>query len=313
MMSRLVGARRRNFCTLKLQDLSAVDRHKHSVDMSSLIQTLRKKLLTESESFEKKREPEPILSIRSSKAFNPELPATAFDTSAPLPEDHHHLLHDTRLPISLQDFIISPSNYSKAFYVPHSISPLHEVALLSAIDDISHKHVWVELRARRLQQWASPLPPFLERLATDLVSLGIFPESFKPNHMLINSYEPDEGIAAHTDGPSYFPTVATLSLGDDCVMRYSVLHGREKMNERGGQIIGEVILERRSLIITTDVLYTDYAHSIQEKEDVVSVSREMLWKWKVDNDNDDNVLGDYQIKRQERRVSVTMRHKFIKE
>lgn len=244
--------------------------------------------------------------------FNPELPATASDTGTTLsPEDHHHLLHDTPCPVSLLDYIVSPSHLPQAIYFENAISPLHEVALLEAIDDASHKHVWVELRARSLQQWAAPLPSFLDRLANDLVSLGIFTKDYKPNHILINAYEPDEGIAAHTDGPSYYPTVATLSLGSDCVMRYSVLHGREKEHEKGGQLIGEVILERRSLVVTSGVLYTEYAHSIPEKEEVVSVSKMNLWKRKNEDDVKNNDSDSILVNRLDRRVSITMRHKFL--
>ena len=244
--------------------------------------------------------------------FNPEIPATASDTRMTLsPEDHHHLLHGTPCPVSLLDYIVSPSHLPQAIYFENAISPLHEVALLEAIDDASHKHVWVELRARRLQQWAAPLPSFLDRLANDLVSLGIFTKDYKPNHILINAYEPDEGIAAHTDGPSYYPTVATLSLGSDCVMRYSVLHGREKEHEKGGQLIGEVILERRSLVVTSGVLYTEYAHSIPEKEEVVSVSKMNLWKRKNEDDVKNNDSDSILVNRLDRRVSITMRHKFL--
>lgn len=244
--------------------------------------------------------------------FNPEIPATASDTRMTLsPEDHHHLLHGTPCPVSLLDYIVSPSHLPQAIYFENAISPLHEVALLEAIDDVSHKHVWVELRARRLQQWAAPLPSFLDRLANDLVSLGIFTKDYKPNHILINAYEPDEGIAAHTDGPSYYPTVATLSLGSDCVMRYSVLHGREKEHEKGGQLIGEVILERRSLVVTSGALYTEYAHSIPEKEEVVSVSKMNLWKRKNEDDVKNNDSDSILVNRLDRRVSITMRHKFL--
>ena len=246
--------------------------------------------------------------------FNPEIPANASHTRITLStEDHHHLLHGTPCPVSLLDYVVSPSHLPQAIYFENAISPLHEVALLEAIDDVSHKHVWVELRARRLQQWAAPLPSFLDRLANDLVSLGIFTKDYKPNHILINAYEPDEGIAAHTDGPSYYPTVATLSLGSDCVMRYSVLHGREKEHEKGGQLIGEVILDRRSLVVTSGVLYTEYAHSIPEKEEVVSVSKMNLWKRKNDSEHDvkNNDSDSILVNRLDRRVSITMRHKFL--
>ena len=283
--------------------------------MSFLIKTLREKIKNEKQEIARKDEKKLVVDSSSTVTSSPPLP---------LPEDNHHLLYNLSISptsslFSLQDYVISPSRYPHAYYIPSSISPLHEIALLSAIDNISNKNSWVELRARRLQQWISPLPPYLERLAEDLVNLNIFEEKYKPNHILINAYEPDEGIAAHTDGPSYFPKVATLSLGSDCVMRYTILHGREKEEEKGGTTIGEVILEQRSLIITSDILYTDYGHCIPENEEAITI-RSKQWLRRQRNDTKEYTKKEEEeeeeekknvtVKRESRRVSITIRHKF---
>jgi alkylated DNA repair protein alkB homolog 6 len=293
--------------------------------MSFLIKSLREKIKNEKDGLQIK------ITRKDEKKSDFVVESTSSSSSPPppLPEDNHHLLYNLFISpslapasslFSLQDYVISPTRYPKAFYIPNSISPLHEIALLSAIDNISNKNSWIELRARRLQQWISPLPPYLERLAEDLVKLNIFEEKYKPNHILINAYEPDEGIAAHTDGPSYFPKVATLSLGSDCVMRYTVLHGREKEEEKGGITIGEVILEQRSLIITSDILYTDYGHCIPENEEVITIQRSNQWLQRQRNDTNEYAKKEEEekeeknvtVKRESRRVSITIRHKFQK-
>jgi alkylated DNA repair protein alkB family protein 6 len=38
-----------------------------------------------------------------------------------------------------------------------------------------------------------------------------------PNHVLINEYEPGQGIMPHEDGAAYWPVVATISLGSAIV------------------------------------------------------------------------------------------------
>lgn len=41
------------------------------------------------------------------------------------------------------------------------------------------------------------------------------------DHVLINKYEPGEGILAHKDGPLYQPFVCILSLGSSAILNFS--------------------------------------------------------------------------------------------
>ena len=41
---------------------------------------------------------------------------------------------------------------------------------------------------------------------------------YRPNHILINEYQPGQGILFHTDGPQYHPKTATISIGGSHVM-----------------------------------------------------------------------------------------------
>jgi hypothetical protein len=102
-------------------------------------------------------------------------PATSADSRAPPPEDGHELQLGERADggaegaegsagagAALERFVVSRgAGPQRCCYVPDAVGAAHAAALLAAIDDASHADVWVELRARRLQQWAAPLPAFL--------------------------------------------------------------------------------------------------------------------------------------------------------
>mmetsp|Transcript_2484 Transcript_2484/g.5433 ORF Transcript_2484/g.5433 Transcript_2484/m.5433 type:complete len:353 (+) Transcript_2484:22-1080(+) len=68
---------------------------------------------------------------------------------------------------------------------------------------------------------SQPLPPPLEEIARELVKQNIFPSSSPPNHVLLNEYQPGQGILPHTDGPLYHDRTATLSLNSDVVIKFT--------------------------------------------------------------------------------------------
>ena len=182
---------------------------------------------------------------------------------------------------------------STLVYGNEAVSVSHETALLCAIRGGAP---WVELRARRLQQWTAPLPPFLQSLADGLVAAGVFPSHAPPNHALINGYEPGEGIDAHTDGPFYTPLVATISLGDDALMRF-------KPRAPNTPHVGELVLRRRSIVITSGALYTDFAHEIERSVDFVAGGKAGLW-----NAEAAGVVAGECVTRKDTRISITLRH-----
>jgi alkylated DNA repair protein alkB family protein 6 len=211
-----------------------------------------------------------------------------------------------------EEHIVSPLPYGSVCYHQNVIDCATAGALVHSIDAAATKAMWVEVKGRRLQQWGgqpmpegvqnlAPLPPFLSWIADSLLRCGVFPHSHPPNHCLINDYSLDEGILAHTDGPRYHPCVATLSLLDASVMRFSVLHGRENSarGERGGQLVGELVLQRNSLVVTWGDLYSVYAHSILEEKESVLGESCPLWG--------PGTKGG-KFTRQGRRLSLTFRH-----
>ena len=40
----------------------------------------------------------------------------------------------------------------------------------------------------------------------------------KPNHILLNEYLPGQGISPHLDGDLFYPTIATVSLGNSILI-----------------------------------------------------------------------------------------------
>jgi alkylated DNA repair protein alkB family protein 6 len=75
----------------------------------------------------------------------------------------------------------------------------------------------------------------------------------------------------HEDGPSYYPVVATISLGSHAVFHYyQYAQGSTAASE--GQVIDStpvhsIFLEPRSLIITASSLYTFNLHGIRGIEE----------------------------------------------
>ncbi|KAF8572665.1 hypothetical protein K439DRAFT_1643458 [Ramaria rubella] len=123
----------------------------------------------------------------------------------------------------------------------------------------------------------------------------------EPNHIIVNEYEPGQGIMPHEDGPSYHPVVATLSLGSHAVFNYhryledpqislSVPRSTPDSETSGGKTIDpkpilSVLLEPRSLVITVKALYTHHLHAIEPLE------RDVLLPAQIERTPRDQDLG----------------------
>ena len=58
-----------------------------------------------------------------------------------------------------------------------------------------------------------PFPPILNRLVKKLVDeRGLLPKDVRPDSCIINAYSPGDCIPPHTDHPSYYRPISTLSL-----------------------------------------------------------------------------------------------------
>jgi alkylated DNA repair protein alkB family protein 6 len=141
---------------------------------------------------------------------------------------------------------------------------------------------------------AEALPAWLTALTQRIDALQLYPEGAAANHVLINEYLPGQGIMPHEDGPLYFPTIATVSIGTHTVLNFydkvdaraepEAAGSREEEDDRPAS--GDVtsakprteprfcfLLEKNSLLILRGELYHKL-HGIEEvTEDVVDSER----------------------------------------
>lgn len=157
---------------------------------------------------------------------------------------------------------------------------------------------WKQLSHRRLQTWPSdlvqdrlldaPLPAWLDEpvvsrllsipLAAGDRSANLFASSphKRPNHVLINEYPPGVGIMAHKDGAAYHPVVCTISLGASLCLN---IHSSKEDGALNPEPAFRILQEPRSLLITTDDLYTQYLHGIADIHADVGLSPETVSNW----------------------------------
>ncbi|CAA7261972.1 unnamed protein product [Cyclocybe aegerita] len=183
------------------------------------------------------------------------------------------------------------------FYFPNFLTKEEEEYLVRKIRE-SPQPLWKRLGNRRLQIWGGditakgtlivqPFPPFVNNFP-DIISrireTGAFQHSPHqgPNHIIMNEYLPGQGIMPHEDGPQYHPVVATISLGSHAVFNYyeyqsetdtvaepaSCGHGKS-INT---QPMVSVLLEPRSLIISSGEMYASHLHGIDAVEEDLIIS-----------------------------------------
>jgi len=158
------------------------------------------------------------------------------------------------------------------FIVPHFISSAEERELIAAIDAAE----WSSVLKRRVQQYGyrydykaravsdrdriGEIPQWAEPLAERLVACEYFAKT--PDQVIVNEYEPGQGISAHTDRTTCFgPVIASLSLGSNVVMDFTDGHDRS----------GSVVLPRCSLLVLTGDSRSTWRHGIaQRRRDIVN-------------------------------------------
>ncbi|KAH6653913.1 Alkbh6 protein [Truncatella angustata] len=212
------------------------------------------------------------------------------------------------LPVSL-DHVRVKSLPPAAYYVSDFITEDEERIILDKIAS-APKPRWKQLTHRRLQTWPSdlvsnklvdaPLPgwlsdPVISRLKSIPLSQepdapDLFSDSphQRPNHVLINEYPPGIGIMPHKDGSAYHPVVCTVSLGASlCLNIY-------KSKDNGAlepDPVFRILQEPRSLLITTEDLYTEYLHGIADVTEDVNLSETTVANWNLLRSSNDFVQG----------------------
>ncbi len=150
------------------------------------------------------------------------------------------------------------------YYIPHYIDESTEASLLEIIDS----QPWMNDLKRRVQHYGwrydykarnvtsglriGALPDWLQCYAAGQQQAGYFPET--PDQVIINEYQPGQGISAHIDCvPCFADTIASLSLGSPCVMDFT--HG--KTGEESS-----LLLESRSLLVLNGDARYIWQHAI---------------------------------------------------
>jgi alkylated DNA repair protein alkB family protein 6 len=161
----------------------------------------------------------------------------------------------------------------------------------------------------------APLPTPLDELARELVVRDVFPAGTPPpNHVLLNEYQPGQGIMPHTDGPPYEQRTATLSLTSSVVMEFTRRRQDDAAHAMAGRAnhdppVLQVLLERGSLLVFTDDAYIHYCHGIAMDvwQDVTSRNRLLPAADDIRKQDDDG--SKMIVVPRELRYSLTFRHK----
>ncbi|WVQ84112.1 hypothetical protein IAT38_006257 [Cryptococcus sp. DSM 104549] len=194
-----------------------------------------------------------------------------------------------------------------AYYIPDFITEEEEEYLLRKLQE-SPQPKWKTVgTGRRLQYWGGtmskggvllpePLPDFLttfpdlvHRLDTLLAKGTGKDVGLDINQVLVNEYQPGQGISPHEDGPAFRPLVATISLGSHTVL--DIHHyisatspsppmtaslAPDNPNEPrpiAAVPLAHLLLLPRSLLVLSSTLYASHLHAITARtEDVVQSS-----------------------------------------
>jgi alkylated DNA repair protein alkB homolog 6 len=217
------------------------------------------------------------------------------------------------------DFSLSCQQQSRSSsdlcYISNAISPSGADILVSDIE----ANPWTKLRTRMLQLYDSreSFIPSLKTLVETLEKSNLI--DFCPNHVLVNKYEPCQGIMHHEDGPVYHPSVVIISLGESTVFSFrkkvkEMTRGispqrevseNENENENENGTVMEttsLVLRPRSMLLFSGEYYKNQLHGIHE------TSSQIILPSCVNACKADAIIGDI-IERQDTRISITIRQK----
>uniref|UniRef100_A0A7E4V9M9 Fe2OG dioxygenase domain-containing protein n=1 Tax=Panagrellus redivivus TaxID=6233 RepID=A0A7E4V9M9_PANRE len=161
-------------------------------------------------------------------------------------------------------------------YIPNFIDTDFEDILINHVND-APKPKWEFLKNRRLQNWGgivgkksliadNSMPDWLNIVIDRIMEVeNTFPESNRPNHVLVNEYLPGQGIMPHTDGPAFFPTVCTVSLGSHTLLDLFEPWDEKNPKAFPERYVGSMLLQPRSLILIRGEAYESHLHGIADR------------------------------------------------
>lgn len=184
----------------------------------------------------------------------------------------------------LSKHIVSTSNLKNCVhYIPNFVKPDFAKSVIDWLQDLPHTSNVYESEADYHGKWTrlkyaqrnvalfdlrngSSESWLLSAFCQVLVDIGAFPEEKRPNHVLVNEYTGCEGILAHTDGPMYYPTTATISLGSEVLFQFTPrLSAKGTRSDVEHEHLLQVKLENFSLITFHGKAYTDCCHGINDR------------------------------------------------
>ena len=132
-------------------------------------------------------------------------------------------------------------------------------------------------------------------------SYQVFGGEVAANHVLLNEYEPGQGIMPHLDGPLFYPTISTISLGSSAVLNFYTEAAEDEGEslQFADRLVTSLFVEPRSLLVLKDDMYHKYLHGIEEIDQDVICD-------KICNLNDRSVIA--QAFPRSTRISLTIRH-----
>ncbi|MBW3598141.1 MAG: alpha-ketoglutarate-dependent dioxygenase AlkB [Planctomycetes bacterium] len=153
-------------------------------------------------------------------------------------------------------------------YIAGFVAEPDEAALLAAVDAepwlsdlkrrVQHYGYRYDYKARKVDpsMFLGPLPAWARPLAARLVAGGHM--ATVPDQLIVNEYEPGQGITAHVDCiPCFGPVVCSVTLGSQCVMELSAAKGDEAES---------ILLERRSLVVLAGESRFRWRHAIPSRK-----------------------------------------------
>jgi alkylated DNA repair dioxygenase AlkB len=148
-------------------------------------------------------------------------------------------------------------------YVAGFVAEPDEPGLLAAVNAepwladlrrrVQHYGYRYDYKARKVDpsMYLGPLPAWAQPLAARLVAEGYMTP---PDQLIVNEYEPGQGITPHVDCvPCFGPVVCSITLGSQCVMELSAVMG---------EAAESLLLERCSLVVLAGESRYKWRHAI---------------------------------------------------
>jgi len=153
-------------------------------------------------------------------------------------------------------------------YIPNFIDKLEVESFIDSINSeqwlsdikrrVQHYGYKYDYKARSIDNsmFIGQLPSWAKTMAQRLFDEKYI--SVLPDQLIINEYEPGQGIANHVDcEPCFGDTVISISLGSSCVMDFINLRTKQKI---------EVMLESGSLVVLSGEARHNWTHGIAQRK-----------------------------------------------